>query len=183
MTIACPGWGGDTGILHFLARWMKQICQLLKHYNFTSPHRGSFHVSSLVCSSEWFFVLERRSWINSLRTRTSMQTLGFYERKHLEKTEVLFNKDPFGFLLRGGAAAVSLFVLRSSMSVCSSAMPVCCHNRTLSSCSSDTKHISLPLSHHKLGHLFARQVQGEVLICSFDGKRVLLAEHSGTLLS
>lgn len=43
--------------------------------------------------------------------------------------------------------------------------------------------ISLPPSHHELRHLFARQVQGEVLICSFDGKRVLLAEHSGALLS
>lgn len=45
------------------------------------------------------------------------------------------------------------------------------------------EHISLPPSHHELRHLFARQVQGEVLICSFDWKRVLLGEHSGALLS
>lgn len=45
------------------------------------------------------------------------------------------------------------------------------------------EHIALPPSHHKLRHLFAGQVQGEVLICPFDGKRVLLAEHSGALLS
>lgn len=36
-----------------------------------------------------------------------MQTPGCYEHKHLEKTEVLFHKDPFCFLLRGGAAVVS----------------------------------------------------------------------------
>lgn len=57
-------------------------------------------------------------------------------------------------------------------------MPVCyCF---LSPCSSGR--CSPPPSHHKLGHLFARQVQGEVLICSFDGKRVLLRQHAGALL-
>lgn len=50
-------------------------------------------------------------------------------------------------------------------------------------CSFDILHISVPPSHHELGHLLARQIQGEVLICSFDGKRVLLSQHPGALLS
>lgn len=41
----------------------------------------------------------------------------------------------------------------------------------------------MPPSHHELRHLLARQVQGEVFICSFDGKRVLLSQHSCALLS
>lgn len=56
-------------------------------------------------------------------------------------------------------------------------MPVCCC--ASSPCSSDR--CSPPPSHHKLGHLFARQVQGEVLICSFDWKWVLLCQHAGAL--
>ena len=39
-----------------------------------------------------------------------------------------------------------------------------------------------PPSHHELGDLFAGQVQGEVLVGSLDGERVLLAEHAGTLV-
>lgn len=39
-----------------------------------------------------------------------------------------------------------------------------------------------PPSHHELGDLVAGQVQGEVLVGSLDGKRVLLAEHAGALI-
>lgn len=63
---------------------------------------------------------------------------------------------------------------------CMNVMPGCC---LYCSCSSDVERSSLPPSHHELGHLFARQVQGEVLICSFDRKWVLLAEHPGALVS
>lgn len=62
-------------------------------------------------------------------------------------------------------------------------LPVCSlYCCPLLPCSADTEHYSLPPSHHKLGHLFARQVQGEVLVCSFDGERVLLCEHAGALV-
>lgn len=39
-----------------------------------------------------------------------------------------------------------------------------------------------PPSHHKLGDLFAGQVQGKVLVGSLDGKRVLLVQHAGALI-
>lgn len=39
-----------------------------------------------------------------------------------------------------------------------------------------------PPSHHKLRDLFTGQVQGEVLVGSFDGKWVLLAEHASALI-
>lgn len=37
-------------------------------------------------------------------------------------------------------------------------------------------------SHYELGDLVAGQVQGEVFVGSFDGKRVLLARHAGALI-
>lgn len=41
--------------------------------------------------------------------------------------------------------------------------------------------IILPTSHHKLRHLLCGQVQGEVLVGSFDGKRVLVITDTSPL--
>lgn len=41
----------------------------------------------------------------------------------------------------------------------------------------------MPLSHHKLWDLFARQIQGKVFVGSLDRKGVLLAHHAGPLIS
>lgn len=38
------------------------------------------------------------------------------------------------------------------------------------------------LSHHKLWDLIASQIQGKVLVCSLDGKGMLLVDHTGTMI-
>lgn len=103
-------------------------------------HRGSLHVSSLVCSSEWFFVLHRRSLTNSPRIHASMQTPGCYELEHLEKTEVLLLQRSLLFPFRRGSSCsfpVGAPVLHLSLFVrdilvcslfwrCINMKPVCC---------------------------------------------------------